>query len=420
MTAGHRIVRVAACAGVALLSSTATAAVQQAALRSDAAPGAERTGRTLGFVLRTLYTPVPADPQACPVESRGSQDIFVDSLSPAEKARYGGPDHQRDLESFTWQRLGYKALRLPTAIHADDVTEEKLAELRGKLKLPPGKGALVSLGAAFMYDSCTNFEDFPQFDVGNQTYLGRISIGENLDGKIGKDNFVGPDGTKGIDNALLRATGCNRGVRDYGDPIRAEKSMFSQTAPTLIEVTGVDDLQNDPDVTVHVYAAAQSIEMGANGDALHWGSINVDANPRYAAQAKGRIVNGVIVTEPFAFRVRQKESVVEAYRAFVGSRFKIQLKPDGSISGELVGYQTVESLEDQYRHMVKAAADFSKTSCPAIISAIRRYADGFRDPKTKRFTAISVGYRLNGVPAFLIHPEQRIASADSVAPRSDR
>lgn len=419
MIAGHRIARVAACAGVVLLGSAATAAMQQTAAHPSAR-SAEPTGRTLGFVLRTLYLPVPADAQACPVESRGSQDIFVDSLSPAEKARYGGPEHQKDLEALTWQRLGYKALRLPKAIHADDVTEEKLAELRAKLKLPPGKGALVSLGATFMYDSCTNFEDFPQFDLGNQAYLGRISIGANLDGKIGKDNFVSPDGSRGIDNALLRATGCNRGVRDYGDPIRAEKSMVSQTAPTLIEVTGVDDLQNDADVTVHVYAAAQSIEMGANGDALHWGSINIDPNPRYSAQAKGRIVDGVLITEPFAFRVRQKESVVEAYRAFVGSRFKIQIKPDGTISGELVGYQTVESLEGQYRHMVKVAADFSKTSCPAIISAIRHYADGFRDPKTKQFTGISAAYRLNGVPVFLIHPEQRMASADGVAPRPDR
>lgn len=360
---------------------------------------------THGYILRTFYYPVPADSQTCPRQSVGALEIFEQSLSQAERAQYGGPANREKLIKLMGQRLGLKNVKFAGTRRADSVDAAELDRLRAEAGIAPGKGALVSLGSRLAYDTCTNPEDFPQFNRGNQPFLGTVSIGANLDGKVGKGNFTSPDGTRGIDNNLLRATGCNLGVKDYGDSKLAEQSLRSQTAPTVIELSGVDSFTNDDDVTLRIYAAAQSVDLAANGDALPFASIDVDPDPRYSAQVKAKIRDGVLTTEPFAFTMRQKESVVETYNSFVGTRFRIRFNPDGSLVGESVGYQTLDSLDNTYRHFSQVAADFSATSCPAMISALHSLADGARDPRTGRFTAISSAYKFSAVPVFLIHPD---------------
>lgn len=361
---------------------------------------------THGYILRTFYYPVPADSQTCPRQSMGALELFEQSLPEAERAQYGGPANREKLIRLMGQRLGLKNVKFTGTRRADKVDPAELDRLRAEAGIAPGKGALVSLGSRLAYDTCTNPEDFPQFKRGHQPFLGRVSIGANLDGKVGKGNFTSPDGKPGVDNNLLRATGCNLGVKDYGDSKLAEKSLRSQTAPTVIELSGLDSFTNDDEVTLRLFAAAQSVDLAANGDALPYASIDVDPDPRYSAQVKATIRNGVLTTEPFAFTMRQKESVVETYDGFVSTRFRIRFNPDGSLAGESFGYQTLDSLDYTYRHFSQAAADFSATSCPAMVSALHSLADGARDPRTGRFTAISSAYKFSAVPVFLIHPKR--------------
>jgi hypothetical protein len=389
----------AASAGLALICGGTTSQGQAVSQR----PG------TYGYVLRTWYYPVEADSQTCPKQSIGALEMFEQSLSEAERAQFGGPSNREKLIKLMAERLGLKNMRLAGTMRAEKLDPAELERLRVQAGIAPGKGALVSLGSRLAYDTCTNPEDFPQFARGNQEFLGSTSIGANLDGRVSKGDFTSPDGTRGVDNNLVRATGCNLGVKDYGDSKLAEKSLRSQTAPTVIELSGVDDFINDSDVTLRVYAAAQSVEVAANGDALPFASMDVDPDPRYSAEVKAAIRDGVLSTEPFAFTMRQKESVVETYNGFVDTRLSIRFSPDGSLIGEAFGYQTLDSLDYTYRHFSQAAADFSATSCPAMVAAIHSLADGSRDPRSGRFTAISSAYRFSAVPVFLIHPENSVA-----------
>ena len=399
-----RSVLLGACAALVVLC-TGNSAPEGGAAGLATPPG------TYGYVLRHFYYPVDADARSCPQQSVGSLALFEESLSPQDRAEYGGPQNREKRMKLMAERLGLKTMNLPHTVRTEDADPAQLAQWRTQLGVAPGKGAVVSLGSRFAYDTCSDPEDFPQFDRGNQTFLGTVSIGANLDGKVGKDNFTAPDGTRGIDNNLLRATGCNLGSKDSGDSALADKSLRSQTAPTAIELSGVDSFVNDDSVVLRVYAAAQSLDVGANGDALRYASVDLDGDRRYSAEVRARIVNGVLTTEPFAFAMRQKESVVEAYMGFVGTRLTIHFAPDGTMSGTAFGYQTLDSLDFVYRHLSQVAADFSGTSCPAITSALHRMADGFPDPRTGRFTAISAAYRFSGVPAFLIHHDAGGSSA---------
>ena len=54
----------------------------------------------------------------------------------------------------------------------------------------------------------TSKEPYPFYEP-----QGKIAIGLNLDGKIGANDFISPDGEEGIDNQLYRVTGCVAGYR---------------------------------------------------------------------------------------------------------------------------------------------------------------------------------------------------------------
>ena len=264
----------------------------------------------------------------------------------------------------------------------------------------------------FAYDSCTNPEDFQSLAKGHQEYRGDIAYGINLDGKVKSDDFTSPSGEHGVDNALFRALGCDSQTISYGDPKAADDMLNSSSAPTLVEISEVDDERNDDDVTVRFFVGAERLENAATGKALAWSSIDIDPDPRYQATAKGRIVDGVLSTDAFDVRIKMKEQVMDTSREIRGARIRATIKPGQSIEGGLYGYYTLASLSEQYVQFTQATADVSKLSCPATINAIKAKADGYRDPRTKRFTAISSAFNFRGVPAYLIHPQAVVAAAN--------
>ena len=366
------------------------------------------SGRTLGFVLSNIYVPASQEEGACRATSASSADLFLKSLSPAEQAQYGSPEKVQELHDLMQRRLGFKMV--PTGVGADKgggaarLDPQQLAALRAANGIPAGKGAVTFLGQRFAYDSCTNPEDFPQLARGNEEYRGKVAYGMDLDGRDKRGDFVGTDGARGVDNALIRATGCNFATLSFGDPKVADEIITSQAAPTLVEVTGVDDERNDDHVLVRFSASASPIELAATGKALAWSSLDVDPNPRFQATAKGRITNGVLTTEPFTLRVRLKEQIVDSYREIRQARLRAELRPGESIQGGIFGYQTLASMIEQYVQSTQVGANLTKMSCPAIVNALAAHADAFPDRRTGRNTAISSALNFRGVPAFPIRP----------------
>jgi hypothetical protein len=144
------------------------------------------------------------------------------------------------------------------------------------------------------------------------TVEGTLSYGMDLDGNADgaasaktckHENFTGLDGTPGVDNQVYRLLGCVYGFRSYGQyGVNANENRKSNgNGMTLIEVTGVDDTRNDPEVTVNFYRAIDQYTLDGSGNFLPHGSYRIDApggKPRYASSVKGRIENGVVITEP--------------------------------------------------------------------------------------------------------------------------
>ena len=110
---------------------------------------------------------------------------------------------------------------------------------------------------------------------------GKVSYGMNLDGKEGPEDFTDPDGVKGVDNQLFRAIGC---VSQYRAPSNLifffENKYLGQYNQNrfMFEITGVDSLSNDDDVTVTTYRGRDDLLADATGASyVPGGTQRVDA-----------------------------------------------------------------------------------------------------------------------------------------------
>ena len=98
---------------------------------------------------------------------------------------------------------------------------------------------------------------------------GKTALGLNLDGKIGPNDFTTPDGEKGIDNAFYLVTGCNTGFRGPDGQVQLFANKFMQRFVfdrMMIELSGVDNLDNDANVDVTIYRGRDPLVLDATGE----------------------------------------------------------------------------------------------------------------------------------------------------------
>ena len=369
------------------------------------------------FVLSNFYMAQGGEKDSCPRVDIGDLDRFYAMLPPAEQAKYAGKEQRQALERrmneyFHFRRLYLRgdnasAVKFPPGFDPKaEPTQEQAAAIGALNGFPKGAGRLAFQKREVVYSACSNPRDFPVLTKEFQTYQGQVAAGINLDGKVGKGDFVGPDGATGVDNRLWRAVGCVSAFRESSKPEIARKTMMSARAPTVIELRGVDSLQDDPDVDVTVLAVNEPLTRDGRGGSLARATFTPVADPGLRATVKGRIIGGVLTTEPVDLTLNYKEQIIDTPRHIRGARLRATFGKDGTIEGSLYGYYTLDSYYDSIEQMTQNGANLSQVSCPGVRQAIDRLADGYRDPKTGRYSAISSAYDFIGVRAFLAMPQQ--------------
>ena len=378
------------------------------------------TGGEVGvhaFVLSNIYLAQGGEKDSCPVPDSGDLDRFYAMLPSAEQAKYAGKEKRQELEQrmneyFKFRRIFLRGDRSSSVIFPPgydpkaEPTQELAAAIGALNGLPKGGGRLAFQKREVVYSACSNPADFPALAKNFKTYEGKVAAGINLDGKKGKLDFEGPDGTNGVDNRLWRAVGCVSTFRENGKEEVAGKTMISARAPTVIELRGVDSLQDDPEVSVTILAVSEPLTRDGRGGPLARATFTPDPDPRLRATVSGRITGGVLTTDPVDLTMNYKEQIVDAPRHIRGARLRAKFSPDGSIEGSIFGYYTLDSFYDSIEQMTQNGANLTRVSCPGVRKAIDRLADGYRDPRTGRFTAISSAYDFVGVKAFLAAPSQ--------------
>jgi len=240
----------------------------------------------------------------------------------------------------------------------------------------------------------------------------KVSYGLNLDGKVGPHDFVSPDGEQGIDNQLYRVTGCIANYRSSGTIYHFENEFMRryENDRMVIEITGVDSLENDPDVTVTTYRGLDGLLTDATGNnTIPGGTQRIDMRwgKDYIQKLKGKIVNGVLITEPID-RIEIPWGVTfetSGYQVFRGMRLKLKLTPHDA-DGLMAGYVDVDAFTyhlntswSTHHH------SYGQLSSPSEYRAMRRLADGYPDPKTGQNTAISSAVIVKFSQVFTQHPD---------------
>lgn len=240
---------------------------------------------------------------------------------------------------------------------------------------------------------------------------GTLGIGLNLDGKAGPHDFTSPEGEPGIDNQLQRALGCIIGFRGPDgveyifEPKEIRDSRFNRT---LIEITGLDDLVNDPDVTVTFYRGLDRLLTDASGNnALPGGSQRLDLRfgKPFIRKMHGRIRDGVLTTDPIADLLLPWTTLDEAPTEIVRDvRFRLKLTPTAA-EGLIGGYADVESWyklmlhNDSTHHLSNG-----QISAISLYKALRRLADAHPDA-TGANTAISASLVAKMVQVYVQRPQ---------------
>jgi hypothetical protein len=229
------------------------------------------------------------------------------------------------------------------------------------------------------------------------------------------------DGKQGPNNEYYRVVGCSRSWQAAGLSNSFATEMLTGSWGILITLSGVDDLRNDDDVEVGIYANADPIALSPNRAPLSYATYAMDQDPRFRAKTKGRIKEGVLTTDPVDVRFHWVVNSMRLERPLRHARLQVSLSQDGVLNGYLGGYTPVEAMYDMqygYRngkngagqlaplplrlHTGNGAAQVLGHTCQGAYYALYQYADGDPDPQSGRFTSISTQYHITAIPAFVV------------------
>jgi hypothetical protein len=233
-------------------------------------------------------------------------------------------------------------------------------------------------------------------------------------------DFVGPDGSAGIDNQFYRVVGCIESYRRDSLYVSGGIEDFVIGAhlvgriTTLLEINGVDDSLNDDDVDVSIFSSEDPVPYDSQENGLPNASLTATDNPRWRNDVKGRIENGVLKTDSFDLLLKFGYRTGTEYD-LKGARLELNLLPDGNAEGTLAGYYDIDEI---YRAMFRdrfgeVQAPYGYT-CPAVHRALAENADGYPDPDSGNCTAISTAFTVKAMPAFVIQPE-RVKTPEEIA-----
>ncbi|MBS0416466.1 MAG: hypothetical protein JSR66_02045 [Proteobacteria bacterium] len=347
------------------------------------------TARSMGALLLIASCGWAPQAQAAPAQAPQAQAGPAPAAPPAPTTLHGG-------------RIGYVMTHLFWSIYQSpdakaDCPKGYNIGPRGQFSalFPPGKPhTLVDsqlAQEAQTWNPNSKPDSFPFYEP-----VGQTARGMNLDGRIGPNDFTSPSGEHGIDNQLFRALGCIEGFRGPQgvEFVFEDKAIADRRYNRLmIELSGVESLVNDSDVTVTLFRGMDRLLTDATGNkVIPGGSQHIDLRwgRTLIRRMKGKIINGVLTTEPIEELVIPWMNL-DVPTTQVIKDMRLQLNLTGtSAEGMIGGYADVDTFyyqlcrNDSTHHL--SNGDISAIS---LYKALLRLADAQPDPKTGAHTAIS-------------------------------
>ncbi|GAB5414163.1 MAG: hypothetical protein Cons2KO_17660 [Congregibacter sp.] len=272
-----------------------------------------------------------------------------------------------------------------------------------------GAGPLKVTDTQLMLEQITWHPETNHLEFPFKSVQGTKSWGMNLDGQTTPEDFQHPDGKAGIDNQVYRAVGCIIGFRgpDGVEYIFQNKAIIDEKYNRMmIELEGVDDLRNDPQVDVNVYRGRDRLLTDASGEqVVPGGTQRVDRRwgKSLIRKTRGEIVDGVLITVPIDELVVPWMNLrVPSIHRFKDARFRLRLS-ETRAEGQLGAYADVDTWyyqlirNDSTHHLSNG-----QISALSLYRALTRFADAYPDPATGANTAISTALDIKLTQVFVV------------------
>lgn len=229
---------------------------------------------------------------------------------------------------------------------------------------------------------------------------GTVSNGDA--GLCGQADFPGTDGGDGVDYAFLHVIDMIRPIR----PDQIARGVLAQ-APSEglinfgIRLSGVDDLENDDSVDVLVITTIEPPQRGTDGRIIPLSSVTIDPTPEWQTTFNGRIVDGVLTTDPADFVLGDIDLLVIFDRVIRLSDARLRatfIEGDNGVievDGLLSGWWSRENMLHAISHVVTAiGANDGELAC-----AFDTWADRSTDGET--CDSMSMIFKVGAVSGFL-------------------
>ncbi len=238
---------------------------------------------------------------------------------------------------------------------------------------------------------------------------GTVGIGLNLDGKNDPNDFTSPDGKfTGIDNQLYRAMGCIANFRPPEGNLHHFLNYYMQERSydrTLIELSNVDSLVNDDEVTVTTYRGTEGLLVDAAGGYMPGATQHIDNRwgKQFIQRFRGKIVDGVLSTDDQDLYLPGTGAFQDVtVHHFLSARFRLSLTPERA-EGLLGGYV---DLDNFYRQLLETWSthhqSYGQNSATSLYRAIHRLADGYPNA-SGTYTGISGAMEMKFTQVFIEH-----------------
>ncbi len=257
-------------------------------------------------------------------------------------------------------------------------------------------------------------------------------IGATAPGTCPYQSFVGVNGETGIDNQIFRVLGCIHGFQSTGQAIDFNTNMLTGEWGILITLSGVDDIRNDDHVEVSIYANGDPLQVSAAHEPIEFATYAVHPDARFHTRTTGRIVDGVLMTDPADINFQRVTNALLFDRPLRDGILRLTLGEDGIVEGHMAGYTPVEAMYDMqfgHRNGVDAVAILEGEriprrgagqgasrvlgyTCNGVYHALYEQADGHPDPQSGACTSISTQYRLTAIPAFVVDEPDTVAGGN--------
>ena len=96
---------------------------------------------------------------------------------------------------------------------------------------------------------------------------------------------------------------------------------------------GVDNIRNAPNVKVGIYASADPIQLSPTREPVTFATYSPMQDARFRATTRGRIVNGVLTTEPVDVRFYKVTNSMYLERPLRHARLQATISPAGVLEG---------------------------------------------------------------------------------------